>query len=163
MTRIVFIFVAALALAVAAQARALETTAGAQSVQASQMGLDAKIDASNSALTAAYNLMNTKLTKVLNCNASKQFYDAATDSCVAAAGAGGGVTSMVVKQCSDGSNANGACVTPSCPAGYFLSGCSYGYGNSAYISFGPASGNTACQCGKSHGAGKLTCTAYCVK
>lgn len=213
--------VVVLALAMCGNALALETSAGADTVNASQVGISAKIDASNAVITSGLNAIlkcnqdgrfydsthnvcidpteplakkiaacttnkqfynqtteacqslalppdlttqtnsNTSLIKaVLNCNQNRQFYDQTTGACVSGAG---GVSSMVMEQCNDKNKSNGGCTTPACPSGYFLSGCSYGGPNSAYVALGPTSGGNACSCNKYNGGGALTCTAFCIK
>jgi hypothetical protein len=213
-----------LGIALCGNAMALETSAGADTVNSSQVGIDAKIEATNAITTSSINSIfncgkNGQLydsmhnvcidvaeplaKKIAACTTSKQFYNQATGACMASApdlttnlnttnsnlnsatsllnavlncnrahmfynsatGAcegGAGVSSMVMEQCNDGGKGSGSCTTPACPAGYFLSGCGYGPGASAYVSFGPANASQ-CWCGKSHGAGKLTCTSFCVK
>lgn len=111
-------------------------------------------------LTTQTNSNTGLINAMLNCNKNKQFYDQTTGACISGAG---GVSSMVMEQCNDKNKSSGGCTTPTCPAGYFLSGCSYGGPNSAYVALGPTSGGNACSCNKYNGGGSLTCTAFCVK
>lgn len=99
-----------LGLMLSGQALGLEASAGADNVNASQVGINAKIDAGNAAMTAVLNKMlncskngqgyssttdscvgltTTQQTAMLNCNNNKQFYNSATGSC-----AGGGNASI---------------------------------------------------------------------
>lgn len=74
--RIIECFV--LSLMLSGQALALEVSAGADNVNASQVGINAKLDANNAALTAVLN-------KILNCSKTGQSYNSTTDSCVSVA------------------------------------------------------------------------------
>jgi hypothetical protein len=209
----------ALGLMVCGNAAALETAAGADTVNASQVGINAKIEAGNAILTSGLNnilkcnqdgkffdsLHNVctdptepLAKKIAACTTNKQFYNQTTDSCQSlalppdltgqtnsntslinaivncnnqgkfynsgtgtCAGAGGGVSAAATVACT-GKASQGQCATPQCPAGYYLSGCSIGSGQTGYVEAQP-NGN-GCYCMWSHGGGgNLSCWAYCVK
>jgi len=208
-----------LAIALCGNAAALETSAGADTVNASQIGINAKIETVNAVLTAGINQIlkcnqegkffdaehhvciepseplakkiaacttnnrfynqttdacqslalppdlsaqtssNTSLLNaVVNCNNQGKFYNSATGGC---GGGNGGVNDAVTRSCTQKAS-KGECATPQCPAGYFLSGCSIGSGETGYVQAHP-NGN-GCHCAWSHGGnGNLSCWAYCVK
>ncbi|MBS0232527.1 MAG: hypothetical protein JSR99_03465 [Proteobacteria bacterium] len=66
----------ALGIVVCGNAMALETSAGADTVNSSQVGITAKIDATNAITTAGIN-------QILNCQKAGKLYDPTTNTCIA--------------------------------------------------------------------------------
>ncbi|MBS0234513.1 MAG: hypothetical protein JSR99_13620 [Proteobacteria bacterium] len=64
-----------LSAALTGNAFALEASAGADTVNTSQLGIDAKLNAINAATTAVLN-------KILNCAKTGQSFDSASDACI---------------------------------------------------------------------------------